>query len=257
MAGKIIEPEVEAVTEPEETHQEPIEEPQPEEPEIPEKYRGKSAAELAQMHQELEKLMGRQSQEVGELRKAFDDFVVTQAKNVPQETSQEEDEVDFFVDPKSAVRREIESHPEVQEARRVAQEYKQTNSLQLLQQKHPDVKEIVANQAFQDWISRSQFRQRLFEQADKQYDYEAADELFSLWKERADVVRKTKNAESTANRQQIKKAATGSTRSNPEGQRSKKIYRRADIRKLMKSDPDRYRDLADEILKAYDEGRVR
>ena len=145
----------------------------------------------------------------------------------------------------------------MQEARRVAQEYKQTNSLQLLQQKHPDVKEIVANQAFQDWISRSQFRQRLFEQADKQYDYEAADELFSLWKERADVVRKTKNAESTANRQQIKKAATGSTRSNPEGQRSKKIYRRADIRKLMKSDPDRYRDLADEILKAYDEGRVR
>jgi hypothetical protein len=36
---------------------------------LPEKYQGKSAAELARMHQEAEKLLGRQSSEVGELRK--------------------------------------------------------------------------------------------------------------------------------------------------------------------------------------------
>ena len=37
----------------------------PSEPEIPDKYQGKSAQELVQMHQEAEKLLGRQSSEVG------------------------------------------------------------------------------------------------------------------------------------------------------------------------------------------------
>ena len=36
-----------------------------------------------------------------------------------------------------------------------------------------------------------------------------------------------------------------------------KVYRRADIIKLMKTDPERYNALSDEILKAYAEGRVK
>ncbi len=47
----------------------PQEEEQPQEPDVPEKYRGKSVEELVQMHQELEKFSGKQSTEVGELRK--------------------------------------------------------------------------------------------------------------------------------------------------------------------------------------------
>ena len=37
--------------------------PEVQEPEIPDKYKGKSAEELVQMHQEAEKLLGRQSSE--------------------------------------------------------------------------------------------------------------------------------------------------------------------------------------------------
>jgi hypothetical protein len=37
----------------------------------------------------------------------------------------------------------------------------------------------------------------------------------------------------------------------------KKIYRRADIIKLMNSDPERYQALSPEILAAYAEGRVK
>ena len=58
---------------------------QPEQPEeatveddIPEKYQGKDIKDIVQMHQEAEKLLGRQSSEVGELRKIVDDFVKTQ-----------------------------------------------------------------------------------------------------------------------------------------------------------------------------------
>ena len=47
------------------------EEEQPQEPEIPEKYRGKSVEDLVQMHQELEKFSGKQSTEVGELRRSL------------------------------------------------------------------------------------------------------------------------------------------------------------------------------------------
>jgi len=51
---------------------------------VPEKYRGKSAKEIAQMHMEAEKLIGRQGSEVGELRRVVDDFIKTQALSKQQ-----------------------------------------------------------------------------------------------------------------------------------------------------------------------------
>ena len=44
--------------------------------ELPEKYQGKSQAEIVRMHQEAEKLIGKQSGEVGELRRVVDDFIL-------------------------------------------------------------------------------------------------------------------------------------------------------------------------------------
>ena len=69
----------------------PQEEEQPvQEPDIPEKYQGKSVEELVQMHQELEKFSGKQSTEVGELRKLVDDHIQTQLTNqqAPQQQQQ-------------------------------------------------------------------------------------------------------------------------------------------------------------------------
>ena len=37
----------------------------------------------------------------------------------------------------------------------------------------------------------------------------------------------------------------------------KKIFRRADVLRLMETDPERYEALSDEITLAYQEGRVR
>jgi hypothetical protein len=36
-----------------------------------------------------------------------------------------------------------------------------------------------------------------------------------------------------------------------------KIYRRVDVMRLMEEDPDRYEAMADEIQRAYAEGRIR
>ena len=57
-------------------------------------------------------------------------------------------------------------------------------------------------------------------------------------------------------KQAIKSASTGSARGSSEAS-PKKIYRRQDIIRLMKNDPDRYASLSEEILQAYKEKRVR
>jgi hypothetical protein len=36
---------------------------------------------------------------------------------------------------------------------------------------------------FQKWVVGSKIRSQLYEQANSQYNYDAADELFSTWKE--------------------------------------------------------------------------
>ena len=45
---------------------------------LPEKYKGKSAEDLVKMHQEAERLIGRQAQEVGEVRKLADELIKSQ-----------------------------------------------------------------------------------------------------------------------------------------------------------------------------------
>jgi len=247
-----IENEVEEIQQPEEE----VEQPQ-EEPTLPDKYQGKSLEEVVQMHQEAEKLLGRQSSEVGELRKVVDDYIASQAQPpAPQQSVEPEDDIDYFTDPQGAVNRAIENHPKIKEAEEYSSQYKKQASLAMLQSKHPDMQEILADSKFAEWIKASKIRTQLFVAADQQYDADSADELFTLWKERKTVAQQTANVEKQARKQQVKAASTGNARGTAEGGR-KKIYRRADIIKLMKNDPDRYTALSDEIMAAYAEGRVK
>jgi len=224
---------------------------------LPDKYRGKSVEEIVRMHQEAEKLLGKQSSEVGELRKVVDSYIQTQLsqqQQAPQKS--EDDDYDFFTDPDKAVSRAIENHPKIKEAEQYTQQYKKATALSQLQSKHPDMQQILQDNRFAEWIQGSKIRTQLFVQADQQYDYEAADELFTLWKDRQTTVKQTAQAEKAGRKEAVKAANTGNARGNPDSQ-SRKIYRRADIIKLMKTDPDRYQSLSDEIMKAYQEGRVK
>ena len=236
----------------------PQEEEQPQKPDVPEKYQGKSVEELVQMHQELEKFSGKQSTEVGELRKVVDSYIQTELSNqpAPQEQQQEDDEVDFFVDPQIALNRAIDNHPKIKEAEAYTQQYKQQATLAQLKSKHPEMETILQDPKFADWIKGSKVRTKLFVEADQRYDYDSADELFTLWKERNQVVQQTAQAEKAARKSAVKSATTGNARGTTEGSR-RKVYRRADIIKLMKNDPERYNALSDEILQAYAEGRVK
>lgn len=228
---------------------------------LPEKYKGKSAAELARMHQNLEALMGKQSSEVGELRKAVDTLVQQSmsatSANSTSAPEPELDDSDFFTNPREAVERLIAQNPTLQSAQQVTAAMAQQQALSSLKSAHPDMDAIVSDEGFQKWVASSNVRQQMFINANDNYDFDQANELLSLWKERADTVSKTAQVEKLAQKQQIKRASTGSTRANPEGKATKKVYRRRDIIDLMQKDPKRYQALQPEIMKAYAEGRVK
>ena len=236
--------------------EEPQVEETPQEEEIPDKYKGKSTAEIVRMHQEAEKLLGRQSSEVGELRSVVDSYIQTQLDTNTPATQEPEEDIDFFSDPDKAVARAIKNHPSIKAAEAQTQQYKQQTAQSHLQQRHPDMQEILQDGKFVEWIKGSKIRTQLFAQADTQYDYEAADELFTTWKERQQVVGQTVANEKASRKTAVKNASAGNAKGSGEAS-SRKVYRRSDIIKLMQTDPDRYLSLSDEIMQAYQEGRVR
>ena len=252
--NEIQEAEAEQSPEVIEQPQDPVEEDL--ESKIPEKYRGKSLHEVVQMHQEAEQVMSRHSAEVGELRKVVDEYIVTQTQSAPKQNVEPESDIDYFTDPQGAVNRAIENHPKIKAAEEYSTNYKRQSALAELNNKHPDMKSILSNARFEEWVKASKFRTQLFVQADKNYDAEAADELFSLWKEMQSVTQKTVNAEKQVRKQQLKSANTGNARGSGEKTREKR-YRRIDLIKLKNNDPARYNAMADEILRAYKEGRVK
>jgi hypothetical protein len=239
-----------------EAQQEPEEEtPAAPVDDIPDKYKNKSTAEIVRMHQEAEKLLGRQSSEVGELRSVVDNYIQTQL-DTTKATPEPEEDIDFFSDPDKAVERAIKNHPSIKAAEAQNQQYKQSTAQAALQQRHPDMQDILSDTKFADWIKASKIRTQLFVQADQGYDHEAADELFTNWKDRQQAVGQTVATEKTQRKEAIKNASTGGATGSSET-KSRKIYRRSDIINLMQTDPDRYLALSPEIERAYAEKRVR
>ena len=236
----------------------PEEEPEPEntEEDIPEKYKGKSVKDIVRMHQEAERAIGKQGSEVGELRRIVDDFVKAQTVSKQQQAPVVEEEVDFFTDPDKAIARAIEKHPKVREAEQLSAQMKKAEALANLKAAHPDFTEVVNDGSFAEWVNKSKVRQELFSRADRSYDFDAANELLTTWKERSQVVNQTKEVEKVQRKQAVKTASTGATKGSGETA-SKKTYRRADIIELMRTNPDRYEQLAPEIMQAYAEGRVK
>jgi len=222
--------------------------------ELPEKYREKSLDEIVRMHQEAEKLIGKQAQEVGEVRKLADELI-KQNLGSRQQTRQEEPEVDFFENPQKAVQRTVDNHPDILAARQVTQEMRRAQIQQRLAQEHPDFGDIAKDQDFANWVKSSPIRIKIFEQADSGYDFDSANELLSTYKQLRSVKQKQTSDDGEVTRKQNLKAVGVDVGGS--GESSKKVYRRADLIRLKMQDPNRYDALSDEIMAAYQEGRVR
>jgi hypothetical protein len=222
---------------------------------VPEKYKGKQLSDIIKMHQEAEKLIGKQAQEVGEVRKLADELIKQNLAGKPQPIKEEEPEVDFFENPQAAVRKTVDNHPDVLAARQAGQEFKKMQIQQKLAAEHPDFGQIVQDADFANWVKSSPIRIGLYAKADGEFDYDSANELLSTYKQLRGVKAKQTSEAGETQRKSNLKAATvdvGGT-----GESGKRVYRRADLIRLKMTDPNRYDALSDEIMAAYAEGRVK
>ena len=223
---------------------------------VPDKYKGKSVEDIIRMHQEAEKMIGRQAQEVHEVRSLADQLLKRQldADKKP-EVVENTPEVDFFENPQTAVQRAIENNPAVLEAKAAALELKKMKTAQQLASKHPDFGTIANDAGFQEWVKSSKVRLSLYAKADAEFDFEAADELLSTYKELKQV--RSSAAKTAGNTQKAQAMKAAAVDTGGSGETTKKIYRRADLIRLKMTDPDRYEQLQPEIMAAYTEGRVK
>ena len=199
-------------------------------------------------NKKLQQAMTRQGYELGELRKLkpmVDKLLVDQTKT--------QEPVDFFSDPRQAVAQEIEQHPRIQALQNEQEALRQQRMLLQLKESHPDFQDVAKDAGFQEWVQSSKIRTRLFQDADHSYDFDAANELLTTWKERKTIANTTKaEQELKAKSEGDMKAAKVHTGSGVTG---KKIYSRLEIMNLKTRNPDAYAAL--NVNQLYAEGRVR
>lgn len=229
------------------------------EPEVPDKYKGKSVADIIRMHQEAEKVIGRQAQEVGEVRSLADQLIKKQIQpSVPVQVDAPIDDIDFFADPVKTVNSVIANHPIVQQALEKGVELDRLTNKQRLKEAHPDYLEILQDPDFAAFVGKSPIRQQLFVAADRQYDFAAANELLSTYKELRETKQKIVQEGAAELKQESQRQLKAmSVDAGGSGDVGRKTYRRADLIRLKMYQPERYNELSEDIYRAYQEGRVR
>lgn len=235
---------------------EPMDSTPEEDDDLPEDLRGKSPAELAKIIKDQQAFEARRSNEVGELRKIVDEYIVAEAnKSRAAESAPEpEEEIDYWTDPQAAIEQAIRNNPEIKSAQQAAAEIKRHQSVSELQKRHPDIQKVVSSQKFMEWVQQSPIRVQLYQNANQGYDLAAADELVTTFKAihgapKADKPAPDRQAE-------VKKVDTGSKRAAAADSSRKKKLSRAELIRKRVEDPEWYEAHADEILKAYQEKRL-
>jgi hypothetical protein len=236
-----------------------VEEPATKAIKAPSRYAGKTQEELAQMLEDAQTQIGRQSSEIGEVRKLADDLVKNSLKVAPKVAAPpvEEHEDDFFTDPEAAVARAVSKHPAVAAAKEAAELAVRERSAAKVRESHPDMEQVIGSTEFAAWVKASPMRVRMYALAD-QYDAEAADELLANFKASNSFAKTEAGALGAGAAKAAATLAAGSVGTNATSASTPAVkkYRRSDIMRLMTTDPTRYEAMADDILKAYAEGRV-
>lgn len=205
-------------------------------------------------YQELEKLNSRQAQELGMTRKEVSELRDVVDKHLQQPSEENVDLDTFLENPNDAVSKSVESNPTVRKIQDKLTQIEQQSALQEITAKHPDWQDVVASPAFQNWVQEDSIRQDIYGRANN-YDAAAANYLLSDFKKQESVVEKqvVEEARESKAKEDMQKAAS----EGAGGTVSEKIFRRGDLIRLRMTDPEKYDEMQGEILKAYQEGRVR
>jgi hypothetical protein len=227
-------------------------------PELPDKYRNKSLAELVAMHQESERKIGQQGNELGDLRKTVNGLIEQNLKEAPtvQDGPTPTDDVDYFANPEEAIKRVVDNHPDVLESKKLKAELSQKEAQEEIYKRHPDADEVFAEEGFREWITNNPYRQKQLIEANNNFDVEAGDALLSDYKELR-AVKKPAGATTKVEKPKAKSADSGSVSNAGQARKGGKVIYRADIRELQRNNPKRYNEMLPEIRQAYNQGRIR
>lgn len=245
--------------------------------EIPDQFKGKTQAQIVKMYQDAQSTIGRQGHELGDLRRLADSYIkagLAARTGIPAVPAKKPiEDVDIFAKPKDAIADMISNHPEIKAlkgaAKAMAEERTVDRALRnqsAFNTEYPDAAETLQDPKFQEWIGKSKVRQNMLLAAHQKYDLEAGREVFGTWKDLQGAGRPGAPAQAGAAAAAAAKAKALRTASVPTGGNAsptdaknagKKIYKRADVIRLMEEDPERYDALVGEIQQAYQEGRVR
>ena len=190
------------------------------------RFDGKEKDEVLESYAELEKKFSQQGNDLGELRRSFDEYVILQSQ-VPDEPEPEYEPVtadELYEEPENAIARVVEkkSGDKLKELETQLQAVRTERRLAAFEAKFPEARATAKTEEFAEWLQASPYRARLAQQADN-YDFEAAEELFGLYQESSGA---SAAAEAeVARRQQLKDATLESTGADV-GEVQQKVSRR-------------------------------
>lgn len=248
------------------------------EADIPERYKDKSTDDLIQMHVNLEKVLRRQGNEVGQLRKLVDTqtqlLQTTQApafrpgQGAPVEPARAEPVTteNLLTRPEETLQRAVSSNPSVTHANQRIDNLELSLAKKDFESRHPSATADINDPGFQEWVLSSPTRSKLMAALGQHNNFAAGAELWELWGEHRsiqDQAQATQVAQKVGERvQQAKTIKGGST----EVSASKPIYSRTKLAELQlkaaSGDPAsaaRWNDPAfqRDYLLAYAEDRVK
>lgn len=235
--------------------------------ELPERFQGKSAAEIARSYTELESLYGKQSETVGQQRKQIDQLfqLNEQGTIVPDEKPPQEKvpvDVDaLYDDADGAIRRVVreEADERVAELEQRVASFEEQARVSSLDAKHPGWRETAASPEFATWAQEQPYRLRMVHAA-YAGDTDAADDVLSMY---ADASGSASVAQADLDRQQALKNATLTSPQAPSTNPEAEEFSRSallDTRiRAKKGDSEAENWLvanAESIRQAYAEGRI-
>ena len=220
-------------------------------------YSSKSRDELEKMLDDQKSMIGRQSNEVADVRREIE--ALKGARSYVDSQLQVEQpkakEIDYFGDPASAIKQSIEDHPALKQQQEELAKMRAEGAAREIESRHPDASALLNSDDFKSYIAQSPSRTVGYTTGMKSMDVGIMDELLSAYKSTVQPTPEVEALKNQDRKAQVRKASTGNAQGSSETSAGKTISR-DDIVNLKMNDPERYRRLYPQIEKMYREGRV-
>lgn len=220
---------------------------------MPSKFTGKSAEDIAKSYVEQEKLIGRQGAELGQLRKTVDQLIQKEVNKAPEVQAKPVDADDLLDRPEETIRDIVKK--ELESVRSELNQTKQQLDYNDFVRKHPDYTTVSQTPEFQEWVASSERRLQKFQNANYNMDLESADDLLTDYKE-LDSLRTQKATEAEQKRKASLQDAQAERGVGESGAKGKRTFKRSELRQMRMHNTAQFDAMQPEIIQAYRDGRV-